>query len=226
VTPRADLDHGQTSAKPAVKGAFTHDQHEWVKRLLTGYLPLVLAVVVMIAPLLWMLVSSLKTRPEIFTVPLQWLPERPYGGNYAEVIERYPFGRFFLNSVIVTTVGAGIKVLLAMFTAYALVFIRFPAKKLVFIVIIVALMVPPQVVVVPNYTLIADLGWQNTYLGIIVPGLGTVAIAGLLGVPLSTMLIYGFLIGPPTAVLTTLIYGRLLRYGLWNKAEDEVGFQE
>nr|WP_246211449.1 carbohydrate ABC transporter permease [Phytoactinopolyspora alkaliphila] len=60
-----------------------------------------------------------------------------------------------------------------MFTAYALVFIRFPAKKLVFIVIIVALMVPPQVVVVPNYTLIADLGWQNTYLGIIVPGLGT-----------------------------------------------------
>ncbi|NED96630.1 carbohydrate ABC transporter permease [Phytoactinopolyspora alkaliphila] len=127
----------------------------------------------MIAPLLWMLISSVKTRPEIFTVPLQWLPERPYGGNYAEVVDRYPFGRFFLNSVVVTAVGAGIKVLLAMFTAYALVFIRFPAKKLVFIVIIVALMVPPQVVVVPNYTLIADLGWQNTYLGIIVPGLGT-----------------------------------------------------
>ncbi|HET6263141.1 MAG TPA: GntP family permease [Chloroflexia bacterium] len=55
----------------------------------------------------------------------------------------------------------------------------------------------------------------------VVPGLGTVAIAGLLGVPLSTMLIYGFLIGPPTAVLTTLIYGRLLRYGLWNEAKDE-----
>src|SRR3712207_9169539 len=55
----------------------------------------------------------------------------------------------------------------------------------------------------------------------VVPGLGTVAIAGLLGVPLSTMLIYGFLIGPPTAVLTTLIYGRLLRYGLWNDAKDE-----
>ncbi|MDQ3236105.1 MAG: GntP family permease [Actinomycetota bacterium] len=60
----------------------------------------------------------------------------------------------------------------------------------------------------------------------VVPGLGTVSIAGLLNVPLGTMLIYGTLIGPPTAVLTTFIYGQLLRYGLWNKAKDEVEFEE
>jgi gluconate:H+ symporter, GntP family len=60
----------------------------------------------------------------------------------------------------------------------------------------------------------------------VVPGLGTVAIAGLLDVPLGTMLIYGTLIGPPTAVLTTFIYGRLLRYGLWNGAKDEAHFDD
>ena len=60
----------------------------------------------------------------------------------------------------------------------------------------------------------------------VVPGLGTVAIAGLLNVPLGTMLIYGTLIGPPTAVLTTFIYSRLLRYGLWNEAKDETHFEE
>ena len=60
----------------------------------------------------------------------------------------------------------------------------------------------------------------------VVPGLGTVAIAGLLNVPLGTMLIFGTLIGLPTAVLTTFIYGRLLRYGLWDKDKDEVDFQE
>jgi gluconate:H+ symporter, GntP family len=60
----------------------------------------------------------------------------------------------------------------------------------------------------------------------VVPGLATVAIAGLLDVPLGTMLIYGTLIGPPTAVLTTLIYGRLLRYGLWNEAKDEAHFED
>jgi GntP family gluconate:H+ symporter len=53
-----------------------------------------------------------------------------------------------------------------------------------------------------------------------------VAIAGLLGVPLSTMLIYGFLIGPPAAVLTMFIYAQLLRYGLWNKAKDEAHIEE
>src|ERR687895_462151 len=60
----------------------------------------------------------------------------------------------------------------------------------------------------------------------VVPGLGTVAIAGLLNVPLGTMLIFGTLIGLFTAVLTTFIYGRLLRYALWNKAKDEVGSEE
>src|SRR5919107_1662419 len=59
-----------------------------------------------------------------------------------------------------------------------------------------------------------------------VPGLGTVAIAGLLNVPLGTMLIFGTLIGLPTAVLTTFIYSRLLKYGLWNRDKDEVDFEE
>jgi GntP family gluconate:H+ symporter len=55
----------------------------------------------------------------------------------------------------------------------------------------------------------------------VVPGLGTVAIAGLLNVPLGTMLIYGALLGPPTAVLTTFIYSQVLKHGLWNEAKDE-----
>jgi GntP family gluconate:H+ symporter len=53
-----------------------------------------------------------------------------------------------------------------------------------------------------------------------------VAIAGLLNVPLATMLVFGTLIGLPTAILTTFLYGRLLRYGLWNKARDEADVEE
>jgi GntP family gluconate:H+ symporter len=55
----------------------------------------------------------------------------------------------------------------------------------------------------------------------VVPGLGTVSIAGLLGVPLGTMLIYGLLIGPATAVITTFLFGRLLKLGFWNSQKDE-----
>ncbi|MFI5663220.1 GntP family permease [Streptomyces sp. NPDC051684] len=56
----------------------------------------------------------------------------------------------------------------------------------------------------------------------VVPGLGTLAVAGLLHVPLGTMLVYGFVLGPLAALLTTFLYGRLLRRGLWNPATDEV----
>lgn len=55
----------------------------------------------------------------------------------------------------------------------------------------------------------------------VVPGLGVVATAGLLDVPLGTMLVYGFVIGPLTALLTVFLYGRLLRRGFWNPAKDE-----
>ena len=60
----------------------------------------------------------------------------------------------------------------------------------------------------------------------VVPGLGTVAIAGLLDVPLGTMLIYGTVIGLPTAVLTTFIYGQILNRGLWNNVKDEAHFED
>jgi gluconate:H+ symporter, GntP family len=59
----------------------------------------------------------------------------------------------------------------------------------------------------------------------VVPGLGIVAIAEVLNVPLGTILIYGTLVGPPTAVLTTFIYSRVLKYGLWNEAKDEAPFK-
>lgn len=57
----------------------------------------------------------------------------------------------------------------------------------------------------------------------VVPGLGTISIAGLLDVPLGTMLLYGFVLGPVTALLTVFVYGRMLARGFWNVEKDEVG---
>ena len=108
-------------------------------------------------------------RPQHLTV---W-PSSFTGRNYAQAARAVPFGRVFLNSVIVTTVGAGLKVVLAVCTAYALVFVRFPFKRVIFALILATLMVPPQVSVLPNFVLISGLGGINTYWGIILPGLGT-----------------------------------------------------
>lgn len=141
--------------------------------VLSGYVPLIVATLVVFLPLGWMIMSSLKTPGEIVTTDLKLLPQHPTFHNYAEAATSVPFVRFFLNSVLVTTIGSVIKCLLAVLTAYALVFVRFPFKRAIFLVILVALMVPPQVAVLPNYVLVAGMGGLNTYWGIIVPGLGT-----------------------------------------------------
>ena len=138
-----------------------------------GYVPLAVAVLVVFLPLLWMVLSSFKQPGEIVTMDLQVLPAALDPENYPVAMTTVPFGQFFLNSTIVTVVGSGIKVILALLTAYALVLVRFPFKNLIFILILVALMVPAQVSILPNYILITGMGGKNTLWGIILPGLGT-----------------------------------------------------
>ena len=144
-----------------------------VATLTTGYLPIVLATLVVVLPLLWMVLASFKSPSELLTQNLNVLPNSLAPTNYADAAARVPFGRLFFNSVLVTAVGAGVKVVLAVLTAYALVFVRFPGKKIIFALVLATLMVPPQVSLLPNYVLITDLGGADTYWGIILPGLAT-----------------------------------------------------
>ncbi|GAA4028022.1 carbohydrate ABC transporter permease [Arthrobacter methylotrophus] len=144
-----------------------------VQTVAGGYIPLIVATLVVVLPLLWMVLSSFKQPGEIVTTDLKILPQGLNLENYQTAMTTVPFARFFLNSLIVTTVGSTVKVILAILTAYALVFVRFPFKNVIFVVILVALMVPPQVSILPNYILIAGIGGKNTLWGIILPGLGT-----------------------------------------------------
>ncbi|MCO4253284.1 carbohydrate ABC transporter permease [Pseudarthrobacter raffinosi] len=144
-----------------------------IQTIAGGYVPLLLATLVVFLPLLWMILSSFKLPGEIITMDLKILPASLNPENYNIAMTTVPFAQFFINSTIVTVVGSTIKVLLAILTAYALVFVRFPFRNAIFILILVALMVPPQVSILPNYILIAGLGGKNTLWGIILPGLGT-----------------------------------------------------
>ena len=130
VTPRRD--------RPLSRGNL-------VATITTGYLPIVLATLVVVLPLVWMILASFKSPAELLTQTPSVLPDSFAPSNYAEAAERVPFGRLFLNSMIVTVVGASIKVVLAVLTAYALVFVRFPGKKIIFALVLATLMVPPQV---------------------------------------------------------------------------------
>lgn len=158
-------------ARARNSGPFSPDN--LLATILGGYVPLILATAIIAIPLIWMVLGSLKSPSEIITQDLVILPQDPSLDAYERAASQIPIARLFLNSTIVTAVGALVKVTLAITTAYGLVFVRFPFKKIIFLGILVALMVPPQVALVPNFTLIAGLGGINTYWGIILPGLGT-----------------------------------------------------
>jgi len=141
--------------------------------LFAGYLPMIAALLVIALPLVWMVIASFKPVSEILTTDLNFWPKDPTTANYAAVANRVPLGRVFLNSVAVTFIGAAIKVFLALTTAYALVFIKIPFRNVIFLGILVALMVPPEAAMLPNFLSISAIGGRDTMWGIILPGLGT-----------------------------------------------------
>ena len=162
-----------TGLRPALPGPKPAGPGSRKRPAFGGYAAMAAAVAVMILPLIWMMLASFKEPDEIYTVPIQWLPSGWDFSNYAAALERVPFGSFFANSLLVTIIGAGLKIFLGLTTAYALVFLNVPFKKLFFGVVIFALLIPQQIVIIPNYTLVAELGWLNTYQGIIIPGLAS-----------------------------------------------------
>lgn len=134
-----------------------------------GYVGMVLAILFIGLPLVFIVLTSFKQQSEIYTQPVTWFPSEFSFDNYANVFERVPFLNYFRNSIIITVILCLVKIILGVISAYALSILRFPGRNLVFLLVISALMVPSEVTVISNYALVSQLGWRDTYQGIIVP---------------------------------------------------------
>jgi len=137
-----------------------------------SYFLLVLLVVIIGMPILWMLSASVKTLPEIYTFPPVWIPPHLRWANYSDAWSMAPFGRFYVNTAIMTFFGTAAKLFNGITSAYALTYLRFPKRDLVFLVVLAALMIPPQVTILPNYLTLGSLNWINTYPALILPEAG------------------------------------------------------
>ncbi|MFC9994415.1 carbohydrate ABC transporter permease [Nocardia sp. NPDC127526] len=149
-------------------------------------------LVIVGVPLFWIVITSFKDRPDIYVQPAVYWPRVWHPENYSDATTTLPFWTFLRNSIIVTGVVSAVKFVLGVFSAYGLVFLRFPGKTVLFVVIIAALMVPNQITVISNYALIAQLGWRNTLQGIIVP---------LCGVAFGTFLMRNHFLSLPSEVI-------------------------
>lgn len=134
-----------------------------------GYLALAVTVAIIAVPIYFILVTSVKTHPDIYSDPVTWWPTPFAPENYAYLMEKVPFLTYLRNSIIITGVLTLLEVALGVLSAYAFAFLRFPLRNTLFLVVIAALMVPNQITIISNYSLVANLGWRNTFQGIIVP---------------------------------------------------------
>lgn len=157
-----------------------------------GYLALLLVILVVALPLYWILVSSLKERPDIYTVPVTWVPDPVIFDNYSRVGTGVDFTRYLRNSVIITSTLTLIEVTLGVLSAFALAFLRFPGRSFVLLFVIGSLMVPNQITVISNYALVSQLGWRNSFTGMIVP---------LAGVAFGTFLMRNHFLSLPSEII-------------------------
>jgi len=135
-----------------------------------GYAGMLLCLLLIGLPVYWMIIGALKGTAEVYRVPPTWIPMDPIFTNFRDAWNSAPFGRYYINTLITTLSGSGFEILFAVTSAYAFVFLRFPKRDWIFLILLAALMVPGQITILPNYLTVARLGWINTYMGIVVPG--------------------------------------------------------
>jgi multiple sugar transport system permease protein len=128
---------------------------------------------VVVAPFLWMFTTSLLSRSETYT-NTSLLPTSWHWENYARAWESAPFGQYYLNSIVMAVgIVAGHLVLDAL-SAYAFARLRFPFRNTIFTLLLAALMIPTFVTIIPAYAIVAELGWIDSFAGLIVPRLADV----------------------------------------------------
>ncbi|MHB9091495.1 MAG: carbohydrate ABC transporter permease, partial [Chloroflexota bacterium] len=134
------------------------------------FILLLLGAAVMAFPFIWMVLTSLKQPEEVHRWPMTWFPDNwLYFDNYVSIISGRLFGRFLLNSTIVTFGAVLSSLFFSALSGYAFAKLRFPGKEICFVAVLAVFMMPFEVTMLPLYLLFSDLSLTNTYLGIMAP---------------------------------------------------------
>ncbi len=128
-----------------------------------------LGVILVVFPFIWMVLTSFKPLSEIYNfvfLPKEWTMK-----NYTALLQSTSFIRWFFNSVIVAVIVTLSEVIFNSLIAYPLAKMYFPGRNIIFVLVLSTLMVPTEMLVIPWYVMSSEMGWINTYWGILFPGL-------------------------------------------------------
>jgi len=134
---------------------------------IVGYLALVVAAAGLLLPFYWMVVSSLKTNNEIFTIPIKWLPDSVVWHNYVTIWQKSAMTTWLKNTLILSVAVTFLQVFTGSFAAYGFSKVRFPGRDALFLTYIGTLAVPWQSYMVPQFILMTKLHLSDTLWAII-----------------------------------------------------------
>ncbi len=149
------------------------DFRYWLKRGLL-YLALILTSLIMLMPFYWSVTTSLKLEEFVFASPPQWWPTPATLQHYVYVLTQLSFGRYFLNSLLVSGAITAGNVFFDTLAAYAFAKLRFPGRNVIFFLLLMGLMVPFQVNLIPMYRLMSILKWLDSFAALIIPSLTSI----------------------------------------------------
>ena len=120
-------------------------------------------------PILIAFFTSFKVPSQVVTFPPQLIPREWTLENYRIAFETTPFGRYIFNSVVQSGVITAMQIIFSVLAAYAFSILEFPGRDTLFYLVLGSLMVPFELVFIPNFELISNLGWADTYVGLTAP---------------------------------------------------------
>ena len=138
--------------------------------LVVIYTLLVLIAIVVGYPFLWMILSSFKDISEFYMIPPKLFPQDWLVKNYTEIFTKWNFGIYYKNSIIVTAAQLIGNILIVLFAGYGFAKYRFRFKTFFFMLILSTTMIPWVATIIPLYIVATQLGWIDTYIGLIIPG--------------------------------------------------------
>ena len=120
-------------------------------------------------PFVWLVITSLKPKKQIFTYPPEWIPDPIMWSNYKNALEAFPFDLYVRNTLIICGFNVVGTLLTASLAAYAFARLRFPGRETIFMILLSTLMLPYAVIMIPRYVEFRWLGWIDSWLPLIVP---------------------------------------------------------
>ncbi|MFQ3566173.1 MAG: carbohydrate ABC transporter permease [Aggregatilineales bacterium] len=151
----------------------THNSPRQTVLRLFGYLVLIVVAGMMVVPFMWMVSTSLKAPGTEFSLPPQILPSQFDLTNYQTLFNNLPFGRYLLNTLFVTVATVAGQLIVCSLAAYGFARLNFMGRDTIFVLYLATMMIPFQITLIPLYLIVAQLGWVNTYQGLIIPGISS-----------------------------------------------------